>query len=178
MTPCAALVLIAAFALASCDASAPTSTRLVGAHRVALAVPTEWKTRIERGDTCPPTEPGTVQFFAPLHGPVGSCVVPIGASWPAQDSVSVYTWSGDERTPTEKPAGSVHGLPYYISDTRQTGPGVAVTLSVPLAHVSFLVGAADRAAATALLATIRFLPRGSLCDRSASTLMPRARSMA
>lgn len=161
MTPRATLVLIVATTLASCHGSAPAATRLVGAHRVALAVPAEWRTHVERGDTCPPTEPRTVQFFAPLHGPVGSCVVPTGASWPAQDSVSVSTWSGDEQAPTRKPDGSVHGLPYYLSDVRQTGPGVAMALSVPLAHVSFLVGAADHATATALLATIRFVPAGT-----------------
>src|SRR3954453_6031945 len=87
----AALLLIAAVALSSCNSSSPTPTRLVGAHRVAVVVPADWKTHVEHGDTCPPTDPKTVQFFAPLHGPVGSCAVPTGASWPAQESVSIYT---------------------------------------------------------------------------------------
>jgi hypothetical protein len=128
---------------------------------VALAVPAAWKTHVERGDTCPPTNTRMVQFFAPLHGPVGSCAVPTGASWPAQDSVSIYTWTSDDRRPSRAPDGRVHGLPYYISDQRQSGPGVAMALSVPQAHVSFLVGAADRDTAAALLATIRVVPPGT-----------------
>jgi hypothetical protein len=131
---------------------------------MALAVPSNWKTDVESGSFCPPTDPGTVEFFTPLHRGegVGSCVVPIGASWPAQNSVSVYTRSsGGVRTPHHAPSGTVHGLPYYIYDSRQSGPGVAMTLSVPGAGVSFLVGAADRDAASALLATIRFVPAGT-----------------
>jgi hypothetical protein len=159
-----ALVLIAGFALAACSGSSPTPTRLVGAHRVALAVPADWKTDVEEGSFCAPTDPGTVEFFTPLQrgDAVGSCATPIGASWPAQDSVSVYTCSlGGVRTPHHAPSGSVHGLPYYISDSSQSGPGVAMTLSVPGAGVSFLVGAADRDNAMALLATIRFVPAGA-----------------
>lgn len=163
MRKSAAVLLAAGFALASCHDSSVTPTRLVGAHRVVLEVPAAWKTHVEHGDTCPPTDPGTVQFFAPIHGPVGSCAVPIGASWPAQNSVSVYTWSPGHggRAPSGAPDGRVHGLPYYISDTRQSGPGVAMALSVPKAHVSFLVGAADSDSATALLATVRFVPVGT-----------------
>jgi hypothetical protein len=55
----------------------------------------------------------------------------------------------------------VHGLPYYIAEVRQSGPGVAVGVSVPQADVSFLVGAPDRKTAEALLATIRFVPAGT-----------------
>jgi hypothetical protein len=155
-----ALLLVVGFALTSCNGSSPTPTRLVGANRVALAVPADWKTHVERGDTCPPTDPRTVQFFAPVHGPVGSCTVPTGASWPAQDSVSIYTrLSGP--SPHRAPSGRVHGLPYYIVDVRQSGPGVAVGLSVPQADVSFIVGAPDPATADALLATLRFVPVGT-----------------
>src|ERR1700754_2117235 len=83
----AASLLIVGLALASCNGSAPTPTRLVGAHRMALVVPAEWKTEVEEGSFCAPTDPGTVQFFTPLRRGegVGSCAVPIGASWPAQD---------------------------------------------------------------------------------------------
>lgn len=152
-----ALLLIAAVALSSCNSSSPTPTRLVGAHRVAVVVPADWKTHLEHGDTCPPTDPKTVQFFAPLHGPVGSCAVPDGASWPAQESVSIYTrLSGP--APHRTPSGTVHGLPYYIDDVQQSGPGVAMGLSVPGADVSFIVGAPDRDTALALLKTIRFVP--------------------
>jgi hypothetical protein len=136
----------------------------VGAHRIALAVPADWKTDVEEGSFCPPTDAGTVEFFTPLRRGegVGSCATPIGASWPAQDSVSVYTRSsGGVRTPRQAPSGTVHGLPYYISDSRQSGPGVAMTSSVPGAGVSFLVGAADRDEATALLATIHVVPAGT-----------------
>lgn len=156
----AAVLLIAAVALSSCSGSSPTPTRLVGAHQVALVVPSEWKTHVEHGDTCPPTDPKTVQFFAPLHGPVGSCAVPTGASWPAQQSVSIYTrLSGP--APHRTPSGTVHGLPYYIAEVRQSGPGVAMGLSVPRADVSFLVGAPDHDTALALLNTVRFVPTGT-----------------
>jgi hypothetical protein len=154
-----ALLLVVGMALTSCSSS-PMPTRLVGAHRVASVVPADWKTSVEHGDTCPPTDPKTVRFFAPLHGPVGSCVVPTGASWPAQDSVSIYTrLSGP--APHRTSSGSVHGLPYYIVDVRQSGPGVAMGLSVPRADVSFVVGAPDHATAQALLATICFVPAGT-----------------
>lgn len=160
----AALVVLAGFALAACNGSSPTGTRLVGAHRVALAVPADWKTDVEEGSFCPPTDPKTVEFFTPLQPRegVGSCATPIGASWPAQNSVSIYTQStGGVRTPHHPPSGTVHGMPFYVSDSRQSGPGFAMTLSVPGAGVSFLVGAADRDAAKALLATIRFVPAGT-----------------
>lgn len=159
----AALVLVAGLALTGChNSSTSPSTRLVGAHRVALAVPADWTTAVERGSFCAPTSPRTVEFFAPVRGPVGSCAVPTGASWPAQDSVSVYTRSsGGIRTPHAAPSGTVHGLPYYISDSRQSGSGAAMTLTVPRAGVSFLVGAPDRGAARALLATVRFVPAGT-----------------
>jgi hypothetical protein len=146
--------------LAACGGHTSTATRLVGAHRYALAVPATWKTHVEHEDTCAPTEPETVQFFAPIHGPVGSCVVPDGASWPAQDSVSIYVGLTGP-TPHRPPSGTVHGLPYYIAEVRQTGPGVAVGLTVPHADVSFLVGAPDRKTADALLATLRYVPAGT-----------------
>jgi hypothetical protein len=120
----------AAVALSSCNGSSPTPTRLVGAHRVALLVPADWKTHVEHGDTCPPTDPKTVQFFAPLHGPVGSCAVPTGASWPAQQSVSIYTGLSGP-APHRTPSGTVHGLPYYIAEVRQPGPGVGMGLRRP-----------------------------------------------
>jgi hypothetical protein len=160
----AALLVIAGFVLASCSGSSTTATRSVGAYRVALTVPAEWKTDVEHGSFCAPTVPGTVQFFTPLHRGegVGSCAVPAGASWPAQNSVSVYTRSsGGVRTPHRPQSGTVHGMPYYITDSRESGPGVAETLSVPGAGVSFLVGAADRDAAMALLATVRYVPAGT-----------------
>jgi hypothetical protein len=164
VTSRAALVLIAGVALAACNSSSPTPTRLVGAHRMALAVPADWKTNVESGSFCAPTDPKTVEFFTPLRRGegVGSCVMPLGASWPAEDSVSIYTRSsGGVKTPHRAPSGTVHGLPYYVYDNRQSGPGVAMTLSVPGAGVSFLVGASDVAAAKALLATIRFVPAGT-----------------
>lgn len=157
------LALVAVLAVPACHGSSGESTRLVGAHRIALAVPAEWKTQVERGAYCLPTKPKTVQFFAvPTHRAVGSCVVPDGASWPAQDSVSVYT-GADETvgTPHSAPAGRLHGMPYYIADSRQTGPGVAMTLTVPGAGVRFTVGAATRGEATALLDTIRLVPAGT-----------------
>jgi hypothetical protein len=170
----AALLLIAVLTLAACTdpsstpsrvAPARTSrdTRLVGARHVALAVPLDWKTHVEQGDYCPPTAPKTVEFFAPNHGGgIGSCSVPIGAAWPAQKSVSIYTKSsGGVRTPHGAPSGTVHGMPYYISDDRQSGPGMALTLTVPRAGVAFLVGAATRAAANALLATVQYVPAGT-----------------
>jgi hypothetical protein len=162
MTTRVALLLMAGLAVAACNGSSSTATRLVGAHRVAVAVPADWKTDVEHGSFCAPTDPGTVEFFTPVHGGIGSCALPIGASWPAQDSVSIYTrFSGGVRTPHGSPSGTVHGMSYYISDSRQSGPGVAITLSVPGAGVSFLVGAADRDAALAFLATIRYVPAGT-----------------
>ena len=164
VTSRAALVLIAGVALAACNSSSPTPTRLVGAHRMALAVPADWKTNVESGSFCAPTDAKTVEFFTPLHRGegVGSCAVPNGASWPAEDSVSIYTRSsGGVKTPHRAPSGTVHGLPYYVYDSRQAGPGVAMTLSVPGTGVSFLVGASDVATAKALLATVRFVPAGT-----------------
>jgi hypothetical protein len=160
-----ALLMAAALMLAACNGSSSTPTaapRLVGAHRVALVVPATWKTDVEQGGTCPPTSPETVQSFAPLQGGVGSCSVPVGASWPAQDSVSIYTSMSGIQNPHGAPSGSVHGFAYYISDSRQSGPGVARYLVVPQARVAFLVGAATRQGADSLLATIRFAPAGSL----------------
>lgn len=73
------------------------------------------------------------------------------------ESVSIYTrLSGP--APHRTPSGTVHGLPYYIDDVQQSGPGVAMGLSVPGADVSFIVGAPDRDTALALLKTIRFVP--------------------
>jgi hypothetical protein len=159
-----AFLFLAALALVSCNDSSPTLTRLVGAHRVALAVPAGWKTDVGQGSFCAPVEPATVRFFTPLQPRqgVGSCAIPSGASWPAENSVSIYTKStGGVRTPDHPPSGTVHGMPYFVSDSRQSGPGFAMTLSVPEAGVSFLVGAADREAAMDLLATIRYVPAGT-----------------
>lgn len=164
MTTRAILLFFAGFALAGCNGSSPSPTRLVGAHRVALAVPADWKTDVQSGSFCPPTDPKTVEFFTPLqhHEGVGSCAIPGGASWPAQDSVSIYTRSSfGVRTPHQPPSGTVHGMPYYISDSTQSGPGIAMTLNVPEAGVAFLVGAEDHAAARRLLATIRYEPPGT-----------------
>ena len=159
-----ALLLLAAVALVSCNDSSPPATRLVGAHRMALEVPADWKTYVQQGSFCPPVDPGTVEFFTPLQPGqgVGSCAVPIGGSWPAEDSVSIFTKStGGGRTPDHPPSGTVHGMAYFVSDSRQSGPGVAITLSVPEVGVSFLVGASDRDAAMDLLATIRYVPAGT-----------------
>lgn len=134
-------------------------TRLVGAHRVALAVPADWKTEVQKGGYCPPTDPKRVEFFGPIEGAVGSCVIPDGASWPANNSVSVYTLG--VRTPHAAPSGTLHGMPYYIADSKQEGSGFAMTLTVPAARVAFLVGAKDRDAAKALLRTVRFVPPGT-----------------
>jgi hypothetical protein len=137
-------------------------TRWVGAQRVALAVPSSWKTEVQRDSLCPTSDPQTVQFFAFRHGPSAPCGVPIGGSWPALDSVSIYTHSeGVDPTPNDPPSGTVGGLSYYIADSRQTGPGVAMTLTVPEAGVQFLVGAANPDAAHALLATVRYVPAGT-----------------
>jgi hypothetical protein len=159
-----AFLFLTALALVSCNDSSPTPTRLVGAHRLALAVPADWETEVQHGSFCPPVDPATVEFFTPLQPwqGVGSCAVPIGTSWPAENSVSIYTKAtGGGRTPDHPPSGTVHGLPYFVSDSRQSGPGVALTLSVPEAGVSFLVGAADREAAMDLLATIHYVPAGT-----------------
>lgn len=164
VTTRAALLILAAFTLASCSGSSSSPTRLVGAHRVALAVPADWKTSVERGSFCAPTNPRTVQFFTPLHPGegVGSCAIPNGASWPAENSVSIYTkFSGGVRTPHGAASGKVAGMPYYISDSRQSGPGVALTLTLPRAGVAFLVGATTRDAGKALLATVRYVPAGT-----------------
>jgi hypothetical protein len=97
----------------------------VGAHRVALAVPADWKTEVQKWAYCPPTDPNRVEFFVPFHGPVGSCPVPDGPSWPAEDSVSIYTSSSDGvRIPHNAASGRVHGTPYYVSDSNQSGAGL------------------------------------------------------
>ena len=159
------VLLMAVSNLAACTGpSAPPPTRLVGAHRVALSVPAHWRTDVEHGSYCPATKPDTVELFAPAHGPVGSCAVPVRASWPAVDSVSIYTTSsGGVETPRIAPSGTLHGMPYYVTDSRQPGPGVALTLTVPRAGVAFLVGSASRDAATSLLATVRLAPPGHTC---------------
>lgn len=158
----AALASLAVVGLTGCQSGAggSTATRLVGAHQVALVVPAEWKTDVEHNSFCPPFVPKTVQFFD-VNGPLASCAGPIGASWPAEDSVSIYTQPPRMQTPQGEPSGMIHGLAYYISDSRQSGPGVAMTLAVPGADVSFLIGAADRATATALFSTIHFVPGGT-----------------
>jgi hypothetical protein len=156
------LLVSAVSLLTACNGSSSTPARLVGAHRVALVVPADWMTEVQRGSFCPPTDGGTVEFFAPVHGGVGSCAVPDGASWPAENSVSIYTRSsGGVGAPHGAPSGMVHGMSYYTSDSRQAGPGVALTLTVPEAGVAFLVGAANRDAANALLATVRYVPAGT-----------------
>jgi hypothetical protein len=78
--------------------------------------------------------------------------------------VSVYTNkppAGGPHLPRRSPTGTIDGMPYYLLDTRQTGPGVARRLVVPAAGVDFLVGAGTREAADALLATIRTVPAGT-----------------
>jgi hypothetical protein len=76
--------------------------------------------------------------------------------------VSIFTRSsGGVPTPRIAPSGRVNGMPYYVADSRETGPGVALTLTIPGAGVAFLVGAATRDAAKALLATIRSVPPGT-----------------
>jgi hypothetical protein len=163
-----ATLLLAGLTLAACNDSPSQPTRLVGANRVAVAVPANWKTQVEHGSSCPTMTPKTVQYFTP-PGPlqvVGSCIGPrAGESWPAQDSVSIYTrssaGSASVHTPHQPASGTVHGMPYYISNSRQSGPGVALRLTVPRAGVAFLVGAADRASAQALLATVRYVPGGT-----------------
>lgn len=164
----ATVALLASLALGSCDASPPDApaeveTRLVGAHGLALAVPANWETDVERDSTCPPIDPNTVVFFEAVRGPYGSCAVPDGASWPAEDSLSVYAKSpGETRTfLTGQPTGWVDGMPYYISYSRQLGPGAARRLVVPQAGVEFVVGAATTRAADALLATIQSVPPGT-----------------
>ena len=98
-------------------------------------------------------------FFSPIkRAPLASCVVPDGASWPAQNSVSIYRRAAPGVPAARgEPAGSVRDMPYYISDSRQTGPGVAVQLVIPQAGIAFLVGAADRDKALAILSTIRYV---------------------
>lgn len=168
---CSALLATSA---CSEDASEPTSkttpqpttqhavsSRWVGDHHVAVAVPAVWQTEVQPGNQpCPPVDPETVMFFSPMErGPLASCVVPDGASWPARNSVSIYR-RGAPGVPAARgePAGSVGDMPYYISNGRQTGPGVAVRLVVPQAGIAFLVGAADRDKALAILSTIRYVP--------------------
>jgi hypothetical protein len=143
-----------------------SATRLVGARHLALAVPVTWKTEVQDGSFCPAIEPHTVDFYTPLGDGqgVGSCAVQGGASWPAEDSVSVYAIkksTGGARLAHRSPTGMIGGMPYYLLDSRQTGPGVARRLVVPAAGVDFLVGAATRDAADALLATIRTVPAGT-----------------
>jgi len=66
VTSRAVLVLIAAVALVACKGAPPTPTRLVGAHRMALAVSANWKTNVESGSFSAPTNP-RLEFFTPLH---------------------------------------------------------------------------------------------------------------
>lgn len=98
-------------------------------------------------------------FFSPIErAPLASCVVPDGASWPAQNSVSIYrTAAPGVPAARGEPAGSMRDLSYYISNGRQTGPGVAVQVVVPQAGIAFMVGAADRDKALAILSTIRYV---------------------
>ena len=69
-----------------------TGTRLVGAHGLVVRVPRAWQTEVEVGSECPATSPRTIVFFVrDPRSPVGSCTVKPGASWPAVDSLSVFT---------------------------------------------------------------------------------------
>jgi hypothetical protein len=168
------LVLVAGFALSACGGgSSSPATRFVGARRVALAVPADWKTEV---GGCPST-PRMVDFLPPLKDGegAGSCVTQSGGSLPANDTVAVYIMavgdlarprsccSGEFRSPHSQPSGTVHGMPYYIFDSNVIGAtGVAaVTLDVPKIGVAFLVGAHDHDAASALLATVRLVPAGT-----------------
>jgi hypothetical protein len=168
------LVLGAGFAVSACSGgSSPPAIRLAGARRVALAVPADWKTEV---GGCPAT-PRTVDFLVPLKSgqSPGECVTQAGGSLPAYDTVAVYIMaasdlsrrrsccSGEFRLPHSPPSGTVHGMPYYIFDSKESGAlGVgAVTLDVPQIGVAFLVGARDHDAASSLLATVRFVSAGT-----------------
>lgn len=165
------LALVAAAALAAgfviAHRSASEGTRLVGARGVALAVPVSWKSEVQEGSFCAAMEPHTVEFYTPLQDDqgVGSCAVPTGGSWPAEDSLSVYT---DPVTPrsarrhaNRTPSGMVGGMPYYLLDGHMSGPGVARQLVIPAVGVDFLAGAATREAADRLLETVRAVPPGT-----------------
>jgi hypothetical protein len=92
---------------------------------------------------------------------------------PAYDTVEIYIMQknmlsrpqpccrGEFRHPTSAPSGTVHGMPYYIFDSKVMGTGVAETLDIPQLGVAFLVGARDHAAANFLLATIRYVDAGT-----------------
>jgi hypothetical protein len=144
-------------------ATPSAETRLVGAHGVVVAVPSDWETEVEQGSYCGPVTPRMVRFFLPFRGPVGLCAIPMNASWPAVDALTVSTGSlmGADVTPAGDPSGTVAGMPYFVSDAKQTGPGVARSLVVPDAGVRFTVAAATASRADALLATIQLAPKGT-----------------
>ncbi len=168
-----AISLVCLSGLLGCGGSSSEAMRLVGSRRVAVEVPADWKTEI---NGCAST-PRMVDFDVPMHGQqaAGGCVVPAGGSVPARDTVSVYVMkaslldrrrpccSGEFREPNTPPAGTVHGMLYYVFDSYDTGRigVVAMTLDVPEIGVAFLVGARDRASAQALLATIQAVPAGT-----------------
>ncbi len=146
-------------------------TRLVGAHGLVVAVPAGWDTRVERGSECPPIEPNVVQFYLPVYGGIGSCGFRPGTSVPPENTLAVFTDPPNVLPkPHTDPAGTIGGMPYYISDAAQhAGPGVARTLLVPAAGVSFTVGAATTAEAGDILATLRLTPAGTTTIAVTST---------
>lgn len=140
----------------------PGATRLVGAEGLVLLIPAAWSTGVEVGAYCPPDTPRTVQFFvSDPGGAIGSCAVEAGSSWPAEESLSVYTHLSGH-APHRTADGTVAGMPYYLfDDPGHQGPGVARDLSVPAARIRFLVGAATVHQADAILRTIRSAPTGT-----------------
>lgn len=141
--------------------SPPTGpTRLVGANNIVLSVPAKWRTLVQINSQCPPDSPQIVQYFVRQRSaPVSSCDVRPGASWPAEDTLTVYT-DVNARTPTAKPAGSVAGHPYYLQTVQDhQGPGVARALTIPDVHLRFMVGAATTHQADAVLRTVQRVPR-------------------
>jgi hypothetical protein len=160
-----AIVLVAATAAVLLVRHSPSGpSRLVGARGLALVVPADWNVRADRGG-CPPTTPETVEIILPLldDAAAGSCEVPGGASWPAADTVTatIEVRSSGCRLAHTRPSGTIAGMPYYLLDGRQLGPGVARRLVVPEAGVDFFVGAVTAQKADALLATIRSVPIGT-----------------
>jgi hypothetical protein len=165
------LALLAAFAVSACGGSGSPATRLVGARRLALAVPADWRSDV---GGCP-SVPREVVFPVPEHSAAPGCEMSGNEALPNYDTVEVYILPktylgrpqsccrGEFRDPGGAPSGTVHGMPYYILDSKVlgTGVGVAETLNIPQVGVAFLVGARDHAAANFLLATIRYVNAGT-----------------
>jgi hypothetical protein len=135
-------------------------TRPVGANGLVLSVPAGWDTRVEQGSECPPIEPNVVEFYLPVRDGLGSCSSRPGASVPPENTLAVFTDPPNVLPrPDTDSAGTVAGMPFYISDAVQhSGPGVARRLLVPAAGVTFTVGAATTAEADGILATLRTAP--------------------